>query len=77
MNEPLASAAGNAVEVLNAVAYLDRRAARSAARRGRASRSPREMLTLGGLAETTADGEAMAREALDERPRRGDVSRRW
>ena len=63
MNEPLASAAGNAVEVLNAVAYLVG-----------ARREPRlhevvialaaEMLALGGLAESVADGDAMAREAL-------------
>ncbi len=63
MNEPLASAAGNAVEVLNAVAYLVG-----------ARREPRlhevvialaaEMLVLGGLADMTAEGDAMAREAL-------------
>ena len=63
MNEPLASAAGNAVEVLNAVAYLVG-----------ARREPRldavvialaaEMLVLGGLADGTAEGDAMAREAL-------------
>jgi thymidine phosphorylase len=63
MNEPLASAAGNAVEVLNAVAYLVG-----------ARREPRldavvialaaEMLALGGLAGSTAEGDEMAREAL-------------
>jgi thymidine phosphorylase len=63
MNEPLASAAGNAVEVLNAVRYLVG-----------VERDPRldsvvtslagEMLVLGGLADGTADGEGMAREAL-------------
>jgi thymidine phosphorylase len=63
MNEPLASAAGNAVEVLNAVAYL-----------AGARRDPRldavvialaaEMLVLGGIADGTAEGDAMAREAL-------------
>jgi thymidine phosphorylase len=63
MNEPLASAAGNAVEVLNAVAYLVG-----------AYRDPRldavvislaaEMLTLGGIADGIPDGEAIAREAL-------------
>ena len=64
MNEPLASSAGNALEVLNAVAYLVG-----------ARRDPRlddvvialaaEMLNLGGLADGLADGEAMAREALE------------
>jgi thymidine phosphorylase len=63
MNEPLASAAGNAVEVLNAVDYLTG-----------AHRDPRldavtmslaaEMLVLGGLAKTVPDGETMARHAL-------------
>jgi thymidine phosphorylase len=63
MNEPLASAAGNALEVMNAVAYL-----------AGAQREPRldavvialaaEMLALGGLADGTAEGDAMAREAL-------------
>ncbi len=63
MNEPLATAAGNAVEVMNAVAYLVG-----------AHRDPRldavvialaaEMLTLGGIADGTADGEARAYEAL-------------
>ena len=70
MNEPLASAAGNAVEVLNAVAYLIG-----------ARRDPRldevvlalaaEMLTLGGIADGRADGEAMAREALESGACRG------
>jgi thymidine phosphorylase len=63
MNEPLASCAGNAVEVLDAVAYLVG-----------ARREPRlhevvialaaEMLVLGGLADSLAGGDAMAREAL-------------
>lgn len=63
MNEPLASAAGNAVEVLNAVRYLVG-----------VERDPRldsvvislagEMLVLGGIAEGAADGEGMARGAL-------------
>ena len=76
MNEPLASAAGNAVEVLNAVAYLTG-----------ARREPRldavvialaaEMLVLGGLADSTAEGEAMAREALDERRAPRSAFRGW
>jgi len=63
MNEPLASAAGNAVEVMSAVAFL-----------AGVRRDPRleavvialaaEMLVLGGLADGTAEGDAMAREAL-------------
>jgi thymidine phosphorylase len=63
MNEPLASAAGNALEVLNAAAYLIG-----------ARREPRlhevvialaaEMLVLGGVADDRPDGDAMAREAL-------------
>ena len=64
MNEPLASAAGNAVEVQNAVDFLTGR-----------NRDPRlqevvsalacELLILGGLAGTVADSEAMAQSALD------------
>jgi thymidine phosphorylase len=64
MNEPLASAAGNALEVMNAVAYLTG-----------AQRDPRlhavvialaaEMLHLGGIADGFAKGEVMAREALE------------
>jgi thymidine phosphorylase len=64
MNEPLASAAGNAVEVRNAVAFLTGE-----------RRDPRllevvralacEMLTLGGIAGTTADAEAQVQAALD------------
>jgi thymidine phosphorylase len=64
MNEPLASAAGNAVEVLNAVHFLTG-----------AQRDERllevvlgcaaEMLVLGGLAANTGDGEALARSALE------------
>jgi thymidine phosphorylase len=64
MDEPLASAAGNAVEVMNAVAFLTGPA-----------RDPRldavvtalacEMLTLGGIAGTTAAADTMVRSALD------------
>jgi thymidine phosphorylase len=65
MNEPLAPAAGNAVEVMNAVAFL-----------AGIERAPRleavvmalacEMLMLGGIAGTAADAEAKARTALDQ-----------
>src|SRR5688572_8300614 len=65
MNEPLASAAGNAVEVLNAVAFLTG-----------VERDPRleavvtalacEMLTVGGLAGSAAGAEAKVRTALDQ-----------
>ncbi|MBS3650177.1 thymidine phosphorylase [Pseudaminobacter sp. 19-2017] len=64
MNEPLASAAGNAVEVANAVEFLTGR-----------RRDPRlekvtlalcaEMLLSAGLASSQADGLAQAREALE------------
>jgi thymidine phosphorylase len=65
MNEPLAPAAGNALEVMNAVAFL-----------AGVERAPRleavvmalacEMLMLGGIAGTAADAEAKARTALDQ-----------
>lgn len=65
MNEPLASAAGNAVEVANAVDFLTG-----------AHRDPRleevtlalaaEMLVLGGIAADSAKGLAIARVALEE-----------
>jgi thymidine phosphorylase len=65
MNEPLASAAGNAVEVLNAVRFLTGE-----------MRDPRlqditlalagEMLLLGGLAENAETAGRMARAALDD-----------
>jgi thymidine phosphorylase len=64
MNQPLASAAGNAVEVAYAVDYLTGR-----------RREPRfhevtvalgaEMLVLGGLAGSMRDGEARMEEAID------------
>ena len=63
MNEPLASAAGNAVEVQNAVDYLTG-----------AKRDPRlhavtkalggQLLTLGGLATDAAEGEAAMEKSL-------------
>lgn len=65
MNQPLASAAGNAVEVMNAAEFLTG-----------AARDPRleevtlalaaEMLVSGGLAADPSAGAAMARKALDE-----------
>jgi len=65
MNEPLASAAGNAVEVMNAIAFLTGK-----------RRDPRlerivealacEMLTLGGIAGTASAAEAMVRTALEK-----------
>ncbi|WP_152044523.1 thymidine phosphorylase [Aureimonas psammosilenae] len=64
MNEALASAAGNAVEILNAVRFLDG-----------THRDPRlcdvtltlaaEMLLLGGLCRTVAEGRQMAERALE------------
>lgn len=64
MNQPLASAAGNGLEVLNAADFLTGKA-----------RDPRleevtlslaaEMLVSGGLAEDADAGKAMARSALD------------
>jgi thymidine phosphorylase len=57
MNEPLASAAGNAVEVMNAVDFL------TGARRDRrlygvVAALAAELLILGGLADNAADGRA-------------------
>jgi thymidine phosphorylase len=65
MNEPLASAAGNAVEVMNAVAYL------TGLRRDErlhkvVTALACEMLTLGGVARTAGVAEAMVQGALDE-----------
>ena len=61
MNEPLASVAGNAVEVMDAVRFL-----RGAHRDARLERivlaCASEMLMLGGIAGTPAAAEAMARE---------------
>jgi len=65
MNEPLASAAGNAVEVMNAVAYLtgmDRDARLDGVVRALAA----EMLTLGGIAGEGEDAEGMVELALDD-----------
>src|SRR5688572_16909056 len=65
MNEPLASAAGNGVEMLDAVAFLtglqrDQRLEKIVLALAA------EMLTLGGLAADAHSAEAMARAALDE-----------
>jgi thymidine phosphorylase len=64
MHEPLASAAGNAVEVTNAVHFL------TGERRDRRLEEvtlalAAEMLHLGGLAETSEAGLNLARDALD------------
>src|SRR5580704_5483114 len=63
MNEPLASAAGNAVEVLNAVEYL------TGARRDSRLHAVTlalggELLALGGLAASPAEGRAALERAL-------------
>lgn len=64
MHEPLASAAGNAVEVMNAVEFLT--GARRDARLERIVLACAcEMLTLGGIVGTPAAAEAMAKSALD------------
>jgi thymidine phosphorylase len=65
MNEPLAPAAGNAVEVLSAVAFL------TGLQRDQRLETivlalAAEMLTLGGLAVDALSAEAIARSALDE-----------
>jgi thymidine phosphorylase len=64
MNEPLASAAGNAVEVQNAVDFLigkrrDARLERVTVALGA------ELLALAGVAETEAEGETLMRRALE------------
>jgi thymidine phosphorylase len=64
MNQPLASAAGNAVEVANAVGFLT--GARRDARLETVTLAlAGEMLALGGLAPDRASGLAKARAALD------------
>jgi thymidine phosphorylase len=64
MNEPLASAAGNAVEVRNAVDYLTGR--RRDARLDRVTMAlGAELLALSGLAPGVEAGEAALRRALD------------
>ena len=64
MNEPLASAAGNAVEVQNAVDYLT--GARRDERLDRVTRAlGAELLKLAGLAESVEAGDAALVQALD------------
>jgi thymidine phosphorylase len=65
MNEPLASAAGNAVEVMNAVAFLTG-IGRDARLDGVVRALAAEMLTLGGIADADDDAEAMVQLALDD-----------
>src|SRR5579872_4751906 len=63
MNEPLASAAGNAVEVLNAVEYLT--GARRDARLHAVTKAlGGQLLALGGLARDAAEGEAAMEKSL-------------
>ncbi|SEQ62379.1 thymidine phosphorylase [Faunimonas pinastri] len=63
MNEPLASAAGNAVEVLNAIEFLTG-AHRDARLEEVTLALAAEMLVVGGLAGDTEEGRAKATEAL-------------
>ncbi|PSJ55697.1 thymidine phosphorylase [Kumtagia ephedrae] len=65
MNEPLASAAGNAVEVANAVDFLTGRV-RDARLEKVTLALAAEMLVLAGLASSQADGLARARAALGD-----------
>lgn len=65
MNQPLASAAGNAVEVMNAVEFLTG-AARDPRLEEIAIALAAEMLVSGGLADDPSMGAAMARKVLDE-----------
>ena len=63
MNEPLASAAGNAVEVANALDYLTAKK-RDARLHAVTLALGAELLVLSGLAGTTAQGTAMLEKAL-------------
>jgi thymidine phosphorylase len=63
MNEPLASAAGNALEVVNAVDFLTGRM-RDARLEEVTIALAAEMLVAGGLAGALQEGDAMARRAL-------------
>ena len=75
MNEPLASAAGNAVEVMNAVDYLT--GARRDSRLDRVTMAlGAELLALSGLAHDADAGAAALRRAL-ERVRRRKGSSAW
>ncbi len=64
MNEPLASAAGNAVEVVNAVRFLTGEA-RDSRLEDVTLQLVAEMLVLGGLVQNEQAGLAKAREVLD------------
>ncbi len=64
MNQPLATAAGNAVEVANAVAFLTG-AARDARLEAVTLALASEMLQLAGIAATDEEGMARARDALE------------
>jgi len=64
MNEPLASAAGNAVEVENAVDFLTRRAYDPRLEKVTLALAA-EMLIASGIAASQADGLRRAREALE------------
>jgi thymidine phosphorylase len=63
MNEPLASAAGNAVEVLNAVEYLTG-AKRDSRLHAVTKALGGQLLALGGLVDDAAEGEAAMAESL-------------
>lgn len=65
MNQPLASAAGNAVEVMNAAEFLTG-AARDSRLEEITIALAAEMLVSGGLADDPSIGATMARKALDE-----------
>ena len=69
MNEPLASAAGNAVELANAVRSSPERPAIFGSKPSRLH-SPSEMLVLGGLAASETEAEGMVGHALE----RGDAA---
>ena len=63
MNEPLASAAGNAVEVMNAVEYLT--GAKRDARLHEVTKAlGGQLLALGGLAKSSAEGETAMEKSL-------------
>jgi thymidine phosphorylase len=64
MNEPLASAAGNAVEVLNAVAFLTGKSSDHRLRKATLTLAA-DMLISGGLASDREAGLAMAASVLD------------
>jgi thymidine phosphorylase len=63
MNQPLASAAGNAVEVMNAIEFLTGK--RDARLESVTLDLAAEMLVQAGVAQTTRDGHVLAKRALD------------